>query len=423
MKRSFHESRSAPAPPPLRRHRDYRLLWTSRTIAVTGSEVSKLAVPLTAASLLSASPLQMGLLTAAGFVPYLLFGLQAGALADRLRRHRPLMIACELAACGAALAVPVAWWLGVLNVPLLVCVAFVIGAAGAVYRAASFPHLAAVVPAAQRTEAMAGLQASYSVASVTGPGLAGLLVQTLTAPLAVLAEALSSLAAALLMSRIHTPENRSPAPSRGMWRDIREGLRTALRHRSLRALIAAGMTINFFAMAYTAVYMLYMLRELGIPAGALGLFVMLGGLGGLAGAWLTARISVRVGTNALLRWSVLLFPLNIFTVGLISGPLWWKLAVIGCTGLVTGGIVVVFATCLGAIVLRESPAELQGRVNATFTFAIQGVLAVGGAAGGAAAELVGLRPVVLACAAGLVLSGLWIWFSPLRHPDPAPAAA
>lgn len=403
---------------PLRKQRDYRLLWTARTISITGSEVSKLAVPLTAVTLLTASPSQMGLLTAAASVPALLFGLQSGAIADRLTRHRPLMIGCELVSCAAAATVPLAWLFNVLTVPWLIVVALVIGTAGVLFKAANFPYVAAAVPPTQRTEAMAGFHASYSVASVGGPGLAGLLVQTLTAPFAVLAEAFSFLTSALLLRSIRTPEHNEPASSTSMRRDIMEGLRTSLTHPSLRALLAAGVTINFFAMAYTAVYMLYMVNTLDIPKGMIGFLTALSGLGGLAGAWLTSRLSKRYGENRVLLVSVVFFPIEILTVGLLTGPLWWKLTLLALTSVVTGSLVVAFSTCMGAITLREAPPELRGRVNATMTFAVQGVLALGSLAGGLLAEFLGLRPVILICAAGIALSTLWIWTSPLRPSPP-----
>lgn len=423
-KRNDHQTTGTePSPVPLRNQRDYRLLWTARTISVTGSEVSKLAIPLTAITLLTASPSQMGILTAAVSVPALLFGLQSGAIADRLTRHRPLMIACELVSCAAAATIPIAWLLGVLNVVWLIVVALVIGTAGVFFKAANFPHVAAVVAPAQRTEAMAGFHASYSVASVGGPGLAGLLVQLLTAPLAVLVEALSFLASAVLLRTIRTPEKNTAAASRGMWRDVMEGLKASITNPVLRALLGAGVTINFFAMAYTAVYMLYMLNTLDIPKGLIGVLIALGGVGGLLGAWITAHLSKRYGENRVLLVSVIFFPLEILAVGLLNGPLWWKLSMLALAGTIAGGIVVAFATCMGAIILRETSPELRGRVNATMTFAVQGVLALGGIVGGLLAELLGLRPVILICAAGIALSAVWIWTSPLRphRPKPAPS--
>ncbi|MER6006917.1 MFS transporter [Nonomuraea angiospora] len=416
-----HDDRSSDAPIPLRKQRDYRFLWAARTISVTGSEVSKLAIPLTAVTLLAASPSQMGLLTAAASVPALVFGLQSGAIADRLTRHRPLMIACELVSCAAAATVPLAWLLDLLSVAWLITVALVIGTAGVLFRAANFPYVAAVAAPPQRTEAMAGLNASYSVASVCGPSLAGLLVQLFTAPLAVLAEALSFLTSALLLRAIRTPEKNEPATSRGMWNDVMEGLRTSVTHPVLRALLGAGVTINFFAMAYTAIYMLYMVNTLNIPKPLLGALIALSGIGGMLGAWITACLSKRYGENRILLVSVLFFPIEILAVGLLTGPLWWKLSLLALTGTITGGIVVAFATCMGAITLRETSPELRGRVNATMTFAVQGVLALGGITGGILAEFIGLRPVILICAAGIALSAVWIWTSPLRpHRQPRP---
>lgn len=399
---------------PLRAQRDYRLLWSARTVSITGSEVSKLAVPLTAITLLAASPLEMGLLTAAASVPALLFGLHAGAIADRLRRHRPTMIACELVSAAAALTVPLAWMLGVLTVAWLLAVALVIGTAAVLFRAVNFPYVASIVAPDQRTAAMAGFNASYSVASVAGPGLAGALVQVLTAPLAVLAEGVSFLVSALLLRTIRTPEHRTPAPSHGLWRDVAEGLRVCVSQPVLRALLGAGVTINFFATAYLAVWMLYMLHDLGIPANAIALLIALGGAGGILGALVTPRLAKRYGENKVLLGAVLFFPVEILAVGLVEGPLWWRIAVLAIAGLGAGAVVVAFASCLSGIVMRDTPSALRGRVNSTLTFGTQGVMAVGGIAGGAAAEMMGLRAVILLCAAGIATAILWIWVSPLR---------
>ncbi|MFI6480175.1 MFS transporter [Nonomuraea sp. NPDC050663] len=420
MKETLHDSTDSPSEPPvfqpipLRKQRDYRLLWSARTTSITGSEVSRLAIPLTAITLLSASPAQMGVLTAAAFVPTLLLGLHAGAIADRLRRHRPLMIGCELVSALAALSVPAAWLMGALSVTWLIVVALVIGTAATLFKAANFPHLAAVVHADQRTEALAGFHASYSVASVAGPGLAGALVQFLTAPIAVLVEGVSFLASAFLLRSIRTPERNEPAPSRGLTRDVAEGLRATITDPTLRALLGSGTTINFFAMAYTAVHMLFMVKVLDIPEGLLGLLTAVSGAGGLLGAWVTTRLVRRFGENRILLGSVLFFPLSIVTVAVIDGSLWWKLTMLLSTGLITGGIVVAFATSLGAVILRDAPVEVRGRVNSTINFATQGVMALGGLLGGLLAELIGLRPVIWICAAGIALSSVWIWASPLR---------
>ncbi|WP_271216441.1 MFS transporter [Streptosporangium carneum] len=402
---------------PLRRQRDYRLLLSARAASETGTEVSRLAVPLTAAVLLGASPTQMGVLTAVSSLPFLLFGLQAGAIADRLRRHRPVMVACEAASALAMATVPLAWAAGLLTVPWLVAVAFVVGVGTAVFRAASFPHLAVVVREEQRTEALAGMHSVFSIASVCGPGLAGLLVQLVTAPFAILVDAVSFLLSAFLIRSIKAEENHVPAPSRGMWTEIREGLRAVTGHPVLRVLCGCGIVINFFGAAYGAVFVLYAITELHLPAGLIGALTAFFGVGGLIGAAVTPRAARRFGESRVLACAVLFFPLNYVTAALASGPLWAKSLLMAASGLVSGTAVLAFAVCFSAVILRETPVELRGRVNATNTFTVQGVLSVGGLVGGLLGDLLGLRPVLWLGALGVALTIPWIWLSFLGRPS------
>ncbi|WP_435290061.1 MFS transporter [Streptosporangium sp. G11] len=411
-----------PAPPatdpvPLRRQRDYRLLLSARAVTETGTEVSRLAVPLTAAVLLGASPAQMGVLTAATSLPYLLIGLQAGALADRLRRHRPVMVACDVVSAVAMATIPAAWITGLLSVPWLIAVAFVVGACSVIFRAANFPHLITVVHESQRTEALAGFQSAFAVASVAGPGLAGLLVQLITAPFAILVDAMSFLASAFLIRSIKAPENHTPAPPRGMWAEIREGLGTVARHPTLRALCGAGITINFFGSVYMALFVIYALNVVGLPAGLVGAITAFFGVGGLLGAALVPRLTRRYGENRILACSVLLFPFDFVIAALASGPVWRSFLLLSASAMASGMAVVAFSVCMGAITLRETPAELRGRVNATQSFMVQGILTLGGLAGGLAGELLGLRPVFWISAAGALATIAWIWLSPLRRPS------
>lgn len=400
---------------PLRRQRDYRLYWSARTTSLSGSEVSRLAIPLTAATLLAASPLQMGLLTAATTAPQLLIGLHAGAFADRLRRRRPVMVACELVAAVAALSVPITWITGLLTIPWLIGVALVVGCCATIFKAVDFPHLLTLVPEEQRTEAMAGLNASYSIAMVAGPGLGGLLVQLLSAPLAVLAETLSFLASALLLRSIRTPERHTPAATQGIGREVVQGLRVALTHPVLRAILGAGASHNFFASIYMAVYTLYALHELELPGSVLGFLTACFGVGGVLGAAVAPRLAKRLSEERLLLYAVFLLPLDFFVVLLVSGPLAVKIAILGTATLATGMTIMVFATCKNAVTAREAPAEFLGRVQATSTFAVTGTLTLGGVVGGVLGELLGLRPALWICAAGALLSIPWIWFSPLRE--------
>ncbi|WP_051751594.1 MFS transporter [Streptosporangium amethystogenes] len=417
MKRSLQTSSDTAAfqPVPLRRQRDYRLLLSARAVTETGAEVSRLAVPLTAAVLLGASPTQMGVLTAATSLPYLLIGLQAGALADRLRRHRPVMVACDLVAAVAMATIPAAWITGMLTVPWLIAVAFVVGTCSVIFRAVNFPHLATVVHESQRTEALAGFQSAFAVASVGGPGLAGLLVQLITAPFAILVNAASFLLSAFLIRRISTPETHTPAPPPGMWTEIREGLGTLAKNPVLRALCGCGITINFFGGVYMALFVIYALTVLDLPGGLIGAITACFGVGGLLGAAVVPRLTRRFGENRVLACATLLFPLDYAVTALADGPVWRSLLFMSASAMTSGMAVVAFAVPMGAIIFRETPAELRGRVNATMSFMIQGILTLGGLAGGLLGESLGLRPVLWISAAGVLTTIVWIGLSPLRH--------
>ncbi|MFC6085516.1 MFS transporter [Sphaerisporangium aureirubrum] len=442
---------------PLRRQRDYRLLWTARAVSETGTEVSRLAVPLTAAVLLGAGPFQMGLLAAVATLPYLLIGLPAGAWADRLPRRRPLLVGCEIVAALAMLTVPLAWMGEVLSIAWLITVAFVVGTCTVVFRAAWFPHLPSVVADHQRTAAIAGFQTVYSTASVFGPGLAGVLVQTLTAPVALLADAASFLLSALCLRSIRSPEKptgpaRVPGsasatgdgtdtgteaeaeggagnsdgnqtgtdgtvpPRGGLLSEIRDGLRIVLTHPILRTLITAGVLINFASAAQLALYVLFAVRTLGLPAGIIGLLTASFGVGGILGAALTPRLTSRFSENRMLLIAGTVLPAEMVILAAAHGSPAVVVPIVMTGYLLSGVSAVIFSVCYGSIQLREAPRDAVGRVNSVMSVSTLGVMTLGGLVGGVLGDLVGLRPALWICAALICLSPLFTWLSPLRHP-------
>ncbi|WP_248960577.1 MFS transporter [Sphaerisporangium perillae] len=404
---------------PLRRQRDFRLLWSARAVSETGSEISRLAVPLTAATLLNVTPIQMGLLTAATTLPYLLIGLPAGAYADRIARRRPILIGCEIVSAVAVFTVPLAWLAGLLTISWLIAVALTVGTCAVFYRAVWFPHLPSVVPDHQRTAAIAGFQMVYSTASVCGPGLAGLLVQILTAPLALVADATSFLVSAVCLRSIRSPEKAErpdPAVVRpNLLRDIREGMRTVMTHRTLRALIGAGVLINFASAAQMALYVLFAVQTLGLPTGVLGLLIASAGIGGLLGAAVAPRLTRRFTEDRVILGAAAVLPLEFIAVASAHGPFTVLIPLLTGAFAISGAATVMFSVCYGTLQLRESPPDMLGRVNAIMTVSTMGVMTLGGVVGGVLGELIGLRPALWACAA-LAGSGIFlVWFSPLRR--------
>ncbi len=408
---------AAPSAPSLARQPDFRRLWAGYTVSAVGSEVTVLAVPVTAAVLLGASALQMGLLTASATLPHLVLGLLAGVWVDRLPRRRPLLVAADLLAAAALVSIPLAWALGALTVGQLVAVELVVGSCRVVFRPAYQSHLPDVVPHAQLTEASGHLRASESAAMLAGPGLGGLLVQALTAPVAVVVDAASFLVSAAFLRRLRTPEREAPAdrPRRPLRRELAEGLGTVVTDPSLRAVAGAAANLNLFGMVVMALFVVYATRELGFSAGLVGVVLTLGGVGALLGALLAPRLARRLGTGRTLVLGSVVFSFGLFAVPLASGPRWLELAVIGGGELVGGLGVMLFDVSASGLVLSLVATDRLGRVSACMGFLTQGVKPLGALAGGALGTALGLHPALWLAAVGASTTLLWTVFSPLRR--------
>ena len=409
------------------RQADFRKLWAGHSVSAAGSEVTVLAVPLCAAVLLGASAFQMGVLTAAATLPHLVIGLIAGVWVDRLPRRRPLLIAADLLAAGALVTVPLAWVLGVLTVSQLVAVELVVGCCRVVFRPAYQSHLPDVVHREQLTVASGHLRASDSVAMLAGPALGGLLVQAISAPVALVVDAVSFVVSAFFIRSVRAPERAAKvrtgagpevhSEARSMRRELTEGLRTVFANRSLRAVAGAAANLNLFGMLVMALFVVYATRELGFSAGLVGAVVTLGGVGALAGALLAPRMSAILGAGRTVVLASVVFSFALFAIPLARGPHGVELAVIGGGELVGGVAVMLFDVTSAGITLSSVPTELLGRVSSCLAFLTQGVKPLGALAGGVLGTALGLHPALWVAAAGATTTMLWTVFSPLRmHP-------
>jgi MFS family permease len=398
------------------RTRDARLIFSSYAISALGSEVTVLAIPVAAAMLLGASALQMGLLTAAGTAPYVGFALLVGAWVDRLRRRRPLMIAADLLAATALVTVPIAWAFGVLTVTQLIAVELVVGIARVTFRPTFSTHLADIVPAHAVTTASSRLRASEATAMLAGPTLGGSLVQLLTAPVAVLADAASFLASALLVSRVRAPERVGylAPPRRRLVSEIGEGMAYLFRDRRLRAIAGAAANVNFFGLMIFALLVVYLTREHDFTPLMIAAVTVAGGLGSLAGAVLAPKVSARIG-----RGRTIMVGSAIFSVGMIAfpaahGPRWLVLVVLCANEVVVGVGIMLFDVTTGAFYITDVPDVIRGRVNSSMSTVTQGVKALGALTGGAIGTAYGIRPALWVAAIGATTTVLWTVFSPLR---------
>ncbi len=399
----------------LRHNRGFVLLFAGQSVSYLGSSISIWVLPLTAALTLGASPTQMGLLSAAGALPILLVGPVAGAWADRVRR-RPLLIAADLGRVVMLASIPLAAAFGRLTLGQLYVVEILAGALTITFDVAYQALLPTLVGRESLVQANSAMEASSSVAGVAGPGLAGVLVQVLSGPTAILVDALSFLVSAVSLGLIDAREPEPPptAERRHVRQEIGEGLRAVAGQPVVRALIVGSGIFNLFDSALIAVYVLYLIRTLNVPAGLVGLVFALGGLGGLFGAVMAARVAHRFGLAATLIGSAMLAGIAELGIGVATGPL-----ALAMTIVVAGeGLVQVGATIYGinSLSLRQAivPDHLQGRVAATAQIVSQGVIPIGALVGGICADRFGLRPTVVAAGIGTISAGIWLALSPVR---------
>jgi MFS family permease len=304
---------------------DFERLWAALSVSLMGTEITALALPLLAALTLGASALEMGILAAAGQVPFLLFSLPAGAWIDRLPR-RPVLIATDVASSLLLVSVPLAVPFGGPNFPHLVVVAFGVGTMTVVSEVAHYAYVPSLVGRERLTESNSRLQVSYSAAAAAGPGLAGALVQLLSAPVAVLADAVSFLISAALLRSIRRPE---PPPDRSdarlpMRRSIADGMRRLLGQPLLRAIIVASVPITFFTSGFLALYVLYASRELGLAPATIGLIFAAGGVGAISGAMLARRAAERFGVGPAIIGGWVLAAAGALLVPWPRDPPWWS---------------------------------------------------------------------------------------------------
>jgi MFS family permease len=270
-------------------------LWAAETVSQFGAQITLIALPLAAALSLDASASQMGILTAAGTLPFLVFGLFAGVWVDRLRR-KPILIATDVGRAAILLAVPLAWSFDLLRVEMLYLVAFIAGLQTLFFDVAYLSFLPAIVRRDDLVDGNSKLQGSASVAQVAGPGIAGLLVGLITAPLAIVANVLTYLVSAFFIARITIDEPVSERHARPhVLREVGEGLRAVFGNAALRAIATSGGLVAIFGYLFLAVYVLYMTEELGFSAGQVGLVFSLGGVGAIIGSLLATPLQRRLG--------------------------------------------------------------------------------------------------------------------------------
>jgi len=403
------------------RHRDFMKLWGGETVSKLGSQVSLLAIPLIAITVLKASTFEVGLLSAVEFAPFILVALHAGVWVDRLAK-RPVLMVADAGRFVALLSIPVAYELGGLTLGQLYLVSFVTGVLTVFFDVVYQSYLPVLVERDQLTDGNGKLATSESAAQVAGPGLAGGLIELVGSPLAILVDAASFAVSglAILLIKKAEPAPEQPSGDRRRTRtEIAEGLRYVLGHALLRPQACCTASSNLFSSMGMAVATLFMVRKLGLSAGLIGLTFSVGSVGVLAGALLSGRVTRRVGLGAAVVGSMAVcgFGMLLLPLATKADPLPW---------LVAGIFVSSFGQPIyniNQVSLRQAitPRRLQGRMNASMRFMVWGTMPLGSLIGGVLGTVIGLRPTLWVAGIGGSLAFLWVFFSPVRTLRSIPA--
>ena len=369
---------------------------------------------MTAVLVLGAQPAQMGFLAATGAASVLLFGLLAGVWTDRLKR-RPILITADLLRAAVLATIPLAAWARRLSMAQLYGTAAIAGLCTVFFDVAYQTYLPSLVSREELVEANSKLAQSDAIAEIAGPSLTGALVQLITAPAAILFDAVSFLVSAVSVAIIRKSEPLSAARPQSHWKaETLAGLRFVFDHPVLRPLAWFSACGFFFFGFIGTLYVLYAIQDLHVPPAALGVAITVGGLGAMAGATLAPRIARTWGVGPAFLGSMVVAAVSLILIVAARGRLSVVLAMLIAQQLLGDMAFAVFN--VNEVALRQSlaPPDVLGRVNGAMQLLTMGIYPLGALVGGALAQNIGMRATLGVAAAGMALSILWLTASPVR---------
>ncbi|MFC6834500.1 MFS transporter [Streptomyces goshikiensis] len=441
MATSTGKERVGDVPSGLWRHRDFRNLWLGQTSSMFAAHMVAVIFPLLASVSLNASLFEMGLLSAAGYVPYIGVSLFAGVWLDR-KPKRAIIVLCDIARALLLLAIPIAWWLDLLSVPTLLVVALLVGCFSVVADVGSASILPALVERDDLIEGNSKLELSASSASIAGSALGGGIFQLLAGPVSMLINtvlfALSAFFTALIRGERKGAEGsdgtqgaegseEGAEAGQSIWRDMADGVAFVTGHVTVRTLVLTTLIINFFMAIAEPVALVFVTRTLDIPPYTVGLILAASGAGALVGAVIAAPMSrllplgrLLVLTATLTGVASLLTPLATLVPAAAAAALMVAMYVLDAA------MIVVYNINVRSYRSAITPDEMQGRMNATNRMAGMGVMPIGAVLGGLLGTAVGTLPALVLASLGTLIAPLVLACSHVRTvkrvPVPQPEA-
>jgi MFS family permease len=414
----------------LLRHRDFVKLWSAESVSQLGTQVTLLALPWIAATILKVSPFEFGLLGTIEFLPFIFLSLPAGVWVDRLRR-RPILIVGDLGRAITLASVPIAYALDGLTIWQLYVVGFINGSLTVFFDVAYQSYLPSLVDRDQLVDGNSKLEISRSASQLVGPGVAGLLIELIKAPFAIVLDAASYVASALFVFAIRreeppvVPHDESTGPRPSMRSEIAVGLRYVTRHRWLGPIAATTGTSNLFTNVAGAILLLYLANERHFSAGEVGVAFSIGSFGVLLAAFSANRIAGWLGVGRTLVLSSVVFSLGGLLIPIAPDAVLFGAVAASVFLLSFGGVV----WNINQVSLRQAitPPRMQGKMNATMRFIVWGTIPPGMILGGFLGGIVGLHNTIWIGAIGGLFAFLPVALSSARSittmPEPVDDAA
>jgi MFS family permease len=386
--------------------------WAAGATSSAGAAVGAVALPLTAVTVLEASPLELGLVTAAGYVAWIVIGLPAGVLVQRLPL-RGVQVGADLVRALALASVPLAWWSGHLTITHLALTALVLSVAEVVFDVANSTFLPGIVGRDQLQSRNSLTSATHAVTATGGPSAGGLLVQVLGAVPTLLVDAVGYLVSAVLLRTLPARRVAAPVTRPSVRAMIGEGWRFVVGHPVMGPCTWAAAAVNLVCGAQLTLHPLYLVRELQAPVVVIGVLLAAEGVGSLVGAALVPRLTARTGSARALVLAGVVCVVGAAVVPWGTG--WVAYAAFAAGNVVFAGGVVVLSVVTRTYRQVASPAELLPRVVATVRFISWGAIPVGGLVAGLVAGWVGSRMALLVFATATALVPLVLLLSPVRR--------
>jgi MFS family permease len=397
-------------------HPDFAKLWVGDTISQFGTQITFLAIPIIGAAILNAPPEQFALLGFFDFLPFILISLPAGVWVDRLRR-RPILISADLVRAVVLLSIPIAYELNILTIWQLYAVGFINGVATVFFDVAYQSYLPSLVERDEIVEGNSKLEVSRSSAAIVGPGFAGILIGAVTAPVAVIVDAISFVVSAVsvfFIRRAEPPiEQHEDGKRPSMVAEARAGLGYVVGNPYLRAIGAGTGTSNLFSNIQFSIFVLYMVRTLLLTPVQIGLIFAIGSIGPLVGALVANRIAKVIGVGPAIIGAIFLQVPSSLLIA-IAPPTQAAIPLLILSGLIGGFSGLVYN--INQVSYRQAitPQRMQGRMNASMRFIVWGTIPPGQILGGVIAATFGISTAIWIGALGAGVPTVIYLFSPFR---------